>query len=456
MLAQARGQFLSLVSVLIIFSGTATSLGDESTVHLYEDGAGRRMWYRLYLPQDFDENTEYPLMTFLHGSDGTNIHPISNPEDVGRPPTPLVGAMESGAYSSILVAPQLEFGNWGSGDNDRLVLEALDSLQSTYRVNAQKRYITGSSLGGFGTFDMMYSYPDYFAAGVPVAGYGSTLIADTIKDIPVWVFHGDTDNIVSVEGSRTIVEALRQEDASPRYTEVPGGPHEIWNDVYDVDFTAPTVTFRLDADTVDKTFRLYADVSKGDNLGLYDFNVTLSGTDSVNNLAPKSEFTESAGSSLGFVNRRSGDNEFPIEAQQPSPFRHPETLILAAGQEPGMLVGAGTGTGEVQPVFDAPLLLAEGTYSELDALDFGRFDSPTGFPVAAGVLRQLSSGTINRRSAHAFAELLHDGVSVYRTGGDTTLYPWLYQQKLIPEPASVALLGMGMLLLFASSGTRKA
>ena len=77
-------------------------------VERYDDCAGGQMWYRLYLPDNFDPNRSYPLTTFLHGSDGMNIRPVVIPEnDVGRPPPNLVNALAGAPYESILVAPQL-------------------------------------------------------------------------------------------------------------------------------------------------------------------------------------------------------------------------------------------------------------------------------------------------------------------------------------------------------------
>ena len=91
--------------------------------------------------------------TFLHGSDGTNIRPVIDAdENVERAPATLVDALSSGPYASILIAPQLEQGSWSSLDNDRIIREAIDSVQTTFKTDPQRRYLTGLSFGGFGTF----------------------------------------------------------------------------------------------------------------------------------------------------------------------------------------------------------------------------------------------------------------------------------------------------------------
>ena len=440
--------FTMLYVGLFVFGWCArVSQGDESSVHLYEDGAGGKMWYRLYLPEDYDENVAYPLTMFMHGSDGSNIRPVTNPEDVSRAPDPLVSAVRSGPYTSILMAPQLEAGDWGRFDNDRLIFEALESIESTHQVREDQRYVTGLSFGGYGTWHMINEYPEYFAAGVPIAGSGNPNIANTVKNTPVWVYHGDSDGAVDVRGSRVMVESIRQAGGTPQYTELPFRGHQIWDDVYDVDFLPPSATLRLDANTTDKTFRLTASVPQLNQFGLSEFEVDLLGVESIRNLAPKSDFTTSEGTSLAFTDDRSEDNQLPISAKQKNPVRELESVVLGFGQTAGSLPGAGTGEGEVQPSYDAPLLLAEGTYSDLELLDFATFDGPSGLPFDVETIRHSTrTGNFSSIRVVGYVELLHDSELIYRSGSHMNLYPWLFEQRLVPEPSGLAI-AMGALLV---------
>ena len=108
------------------------------------------MWYRIYLPENFDPSRSYPITTFLHGNDGTNIRPVVTPEvDVEVPPAGLISALRSGPYESILIAPQLERGSFADFGNDRLIREAVESVEATYGTDPTRRYLTGLSFGGF-------------------------------------------------------------------------------------------------------------------------------------------------------------------------------------------------------------------------------------------------------------------------------------------------------------------
>ncbi|MEM7386535.1 MAG: prolyl oligopeptidase family serine peptidase, partial [Verrucomicrobiota bacterium] len=86
--------------------------------------------------------------------------------------------------------------------------------------------------GGYGTFSLLAREPKLFAAGIPVAGGGSPATVKRFKKVPVWVFHGDADDVVDVEQSRRMVEALEKERGNVKYTEIEGGTHGIGWQVY--------------------------------------------------------------------------------------------------------------------------------------------------------------------------------------------------------------------------------
>ena len=439
------------------------SAARETTVR-YDDGAGGQMWYRLYLPEDFDPARSYPLTTFLHGNDGTNIRPVDDPEnDVGRAPQNLVDALASGPYESILVAPQLEQGAWGNLGNDRLIREALDTVQATYQTDPRRRYLTGLSFGSFGSFHMIGEFPDYFAAAVPIAGgYFPPFDPDdpfsqntfetyveTVKDIPVWAFHGSDDIVVNVSATRGVVEALRAGDANVRYSELPREPHNIWDQVYDKDDFPPTAVFRLEVDTQSQTFQVLVSVDPTQSRGLHRYSVKLVGADTIRNVAPKSDSSPVTGGPVGFTRGRTGNDENPLIGFQSTDFTD-GSLVEGFGQFAGEIPGAGNGDGEVQPQYDAPLLIAEGTYSDLEGLDF------SAEPDARGL---LSVNAIVVRDdfpfAVAYTELVHDGEVVYSRGDHQSMYPWLFSQRLaVPEPSALLLAGLGALAF--ADGRRQA
>jgi predicted peptidase len=118
------------------------------------------------------------------------------------------------------------------GDDAQRALAILEFVQKKYKIDEQRIYLTGLSLGGFGTWSLAARYPDKWAAIVPICGGGNPEWAEKIKHIPVWCFHGDQDKAVRVELSRRMIEALKAAGASPRYTEYPGVGHNCWDLAY--------------------------------------------------------------------------------------------------------------------------------------------------------------------------------------------------------------------------------
>lgn len=112
----------------------------------------------------------------------------------------------------------------------QLVKLLLDSLITSRVADPRRMYIGGLSLGGFGTFDMIERYPDFFAAAIPICGGGDTSIAKRFaKNIAVWIFHGDKDQAVDVKYSRQYYDALKKLNADVRYTEYPDVGHNSWD-----------------------------------------------------------------------------------------------------------------------------------------------------------------------------------------------------------------------------------
>jgi predicted peptidase len=115
-----------------------------------------------------------------------------------------------------------------------LVKLLMDSLVEHKIADKKRIYLGGSSLGGFGTYDLVAHYPDYFAAAFPICGQGNVvLFPERAKEVPVWIFHGAMDNVINIWPDRSMIKALRQNGAkNARYTEYPRGEHNIDADVF--------------------------------------------------------------------------------------------------------------------------------------------------------------------------------------------------------------------------------
>ena len=114
----------------------------------------------------------------------------------------------------------------------RLTLEVLAGLQKEFDLDENRLYITGLSMGGYGTWDVIWRHPKMFAAAVPVCGGGDESKAELIKDIPIWCFHGGADPVVPTDRSRNMIKAIKAAGGTPKYTEYPGVGHNSWDRAY--------------------------------------------------------------------------------------------------------------------------------------------------------------------------------------------------------------------------------
>jgi predicted peptidase len=112
------------------------------------------------------------------------------------------------------------------------VMQMIEQTLKEDQIDPSRVYLTGLSMGGFGSFDLATRHPEWFAAVAPICGAADPAKVATIKDLPVWVVHGDADQTVHVERSRSAVKALRDAGGQPIYVEMPGVGHNSWNPAY--------------------------------------------------------------------------------------------------------------------------------------------------------------------------------------------------------------------------------
>jgi predicted peptidase len=108
----------------------------------------------------------------------------------------------------------------------------LDNLAARYRVDQDRVYVTGLSMGGFGAWQLAVDYPARFAAIAPVCGKGEPAKAQLIKDLPIWVFHGAKDPVVPVSNSQDMVDALKKCGSDVKLTIYPEALHDSWTETY--------------------------------------------------------------------------------------------------------------------------------------------------------------------------------------------------------------------------------
>ena len=157
----------------------------------FKTSDGAEVGYLLYLPANYDPagETKAPLMLFLHGR-GESNGPLSLVAKWGPPKKAAAGE----ALPYVMVSPQCPRDDyWNKESQLNRLTELLDHVTSKYVVNEKKMYLTGLSMGGYGSWALAAKHPTKFAAVMPICGGGKPEFAEKLKDVPIWAWHGDQD-----------------------------------------------------------------------------------------------------------------------------------------------------------------------------------------------------------------------------------------------------------------------
>lgn len=181
-------------------------------------------WVHLPSAYPQDEDASWPMLVFLHGS-GERGDVLDLVKMHGPPKLAEAGQ----DLPFITVSPQCPLGqNW----LPRQVVDLVDSLSAAYRVDRDRIYLTGLSMGGYGTWDIAARYPNTFAAIAPICGGGNPATAARFAHLPTWVFHGALDSVVPIEESQHMVDALSAAGGNARFTVYPEAGHDSWTEAY--------------------------------------------------------------------------------------------------------------------------------------------------------------------------------------------------------------------------------
>jgi len=195
---------------------------------VFKDADGEHP-YVVYIPAKHSAGNQSPIILFLHGA-GETKGGSKQPVEVGV--GPAIKTREK-SFPFIVVIPQSEKRTWkADSDDGKRALAMLDVAAKEYNADAKRTYLTGLSMGGFGTWSIAAAYPDKWAAVAPICGGGDPATAEKLKNLPIWCFHGDADTIVNVDKSRVMVKAVEAAGGKPKYTEYPGVMHNSWDKAY--------------------------------------------------------------------------------------------------------------------------------------------------------------------------------------------------------------------------------
>ncbi len=207
---------------------------------------------RILTPLNFSPSKKYPLIIFLHGSGERGN---DNEKQLIWGADFFLDSINRSRYPAIVIFPQCpENDSWSNNfrtnikdslggfkadtlaqikKTPNLVLQFIDTLLAHGGIDKHRVYLGGLSMGGFGTFELLWRRPDLFAAAFPICGGGSPeKVSRYALKLPVWVFHGDADPVVPVGNSRLMVKTLQSTGAKVKYTEYPGIGHDSWKNAF--------------------------------------------------------------------------------------------------------------------------------------------------------------------------------------------------------------------------------
>lgn len=206
--------------------------------------AGGMYSYRLMEPEPGPAGQPFPLVVYLHGAGERGS---DNASQLRYLPTRMAAPTTRETCPCYLLAPQCRTGtNWvetprafdrsvpraAPGPMMQAVLAAIDDVLANFPIDPRRLYLTGLSMGGYGSWDLGTRAAERWAAVVPICGGGDELYADRLASVPVWAWHGDADDVVPVSRSRVMIEAIRRAGGKPRYTELAGVGHDSWTPAY--------------------------------------------------------------------------------------------------------------------------------------------------------------------------------------------------------------------------------
>lgn len=241
-----------IITLLIVISASA----QDST--LYKKAVFRKgkdfLNYRIMYPSKYDVNKKYPVILFLHGAGERGS---DNQKQLIHGAKLFADSANRAKYPAFVIFPQCpESDFWAKIEREQapgtdtlggfdfisdgninkslgLVVNLIDSFIKTPQVNTKRIYLGGLSMGGMGTFELLWRKPNFFAAGFPICGGGDPAKVNVYaKDFPIWVFHGGSDPIVPVSNSRLMVNELKKAGANVTYSEYPGVGHNSWDNAF--------------------------------------------------------------------------------------------------------------------------------------------------------------------------------------------------------------------------------
>lgn len=227
---------LSLVTLAALSAGASFALqaNPEAAprtgfLHYQLQMSAKTYRYVVYVPREYSSKTKWPLIVFLHGAGECGTDGQKHiAQGLG---TAIL--WDAARWPFVVVMPQKPEMRDAWEDHEAAVMAMLDETLKTYSIDVERLYLTGLSQGGHGTWVLGARHADRWAAIAPICGYADPAdVAPSLKDTPIWCFHGDADQTVPPARSTAIVDAVKAAGGSPKLTVYPGVGHNSWDKAY--------------------------------------------------------------------------------------------------------------------------------------------------------------------------------------------------------------------------------
>ncbi len=237
---------MKLIFAVLVDSlaGTILSLSSEPEAREFTAKDGTILKYRWSAPEKLEPGKTYPFVLFLHGSGERGD---DNHAQLKHGVLPIIEGAAKQGQPIFLIAPQCPKDRWWSPvdmkkmsltaarePNSLLesVLELVDETFKTQPADSKRFLVTGISMGGFATWDLLGRVPQKIAAAIPICGGGDVSLTATYKDVAIWAFHGEADPVVPAKSTRELISALEAAGGKPKSTFYPGVDHDSWTMTY--------------------------------------------------------------------------------------------------------------------------------------------------------------------------------------------------------------------------------
>lgn len=226
--------FYLLFTVFTIYSQNENF---EKKIFIFESDTLR---YRILKPLDYDLNKKYPIHLFLHG---VGERGNDNEKQLVHGSKLFLNLDNRKKYKSWVIFPQCPTDDWWGnkkrypelrGNAIELVIKLMESMLKSKNVDDDRVYVSGLSMGGMGTFEILSRKPNMFAAATPICGSGElNNVKKYAKKVPIWIFHGALDKVVLPSMSLQIAEKIIEEGGNPRVTIYESVYHDSWNNTFE-------------------------------------------------------------------------------------------------------------------------------------------------------------------------------------------------------------------------------